>query len=415
MMQTVLDSRLEDGPRLGPAAKVVAWSLPGVSVLLSIASFAFTPAIEFSTNAVFTAIFLPTAVLGAVILSRSSSHRIGWMLAVIGTLAILMGFSGSYSTYAFLQNPGSALPLRWPMAWLNHWAWLPILGTVIMVLPQIFPTGRPLSKGWSGVLWLTIASVVLISLLLAFGRMPIEIGDTEITNPYGFIPIDRLSGSMEAAIEMAIGVMLIGIPLASVISLVVRFRRSRGDERQQIKWIVFALGLVVGSFAAGAIASIALEGDCCALDTAPLLDLLSELATVALPVSIALSILKYRLYDIDLLIKRSLVYGVLITLLGVVYYLGVLVLQRVLPSESPLSTVLSTLAIAALFSPLRRRVRTAIDKRFYRQRYEPEQTLALFSDELQDQVDPEEISKSLLRFAEDTVQPEHASVWLRYI
>jgi hypothetical protein len=284
-----------------------------------------------------------------------------------------------------------------------------------MVLPQIFPTGRPLSKGWSGVLWLTIASVVLISLLLAFGRMPIEIGDTEITNPYGFIPIDRLSGSMEAAIEMAIGVMLIGIPLASVISLVVRFRRSRGDERQQIKWIVFALGLVVGSFAAGAIASIALEGDCCALDTAPLLDLLSELATVALPVSIALSILKYRLYDIDLLIKRSLVYGVLITLLGVVYYLGVLVLQRVLPSESPLSTVLSTLAIAALFSPLRRRVRTAIDKRFYRQRYEPEQTLALFSDELQDQVDPEEISKSLLRFAEDTVQPEHASVWLRYI
>ncbi len=394
----------------GLAVRVAAWTLWGFSLLLSVSTLALTQTEDFVSQASFTAPLFLTGTIGLVILLRSSNHRIGWLLLVLGAWGALLGFSGKYAEYAFLIDPAAALPLRWPAAWLNHWAWFPVLGMFFMVLPQIFPTGQPMPSRWNTVFRLTIGYVALFTMILAFGRTPIELLDTTLPNPYGFIPVDQLSGT---ALGIIFVVPLLGTPIVSAASLAVRARRSRGNERQQIKWIAFALGILVANFALGGIYSIVLEGECCGGPGGPVFDLLGTLAFLAVPAAIGISILRYRLYDIDRLIRRSLAYGILTAALAVTYFVTVLLLQQIFPAQSQLAIVLSTLAVAALFSPLRQRIQSAIDRRFYRKRYDPEEALAAFSAKLRNQLNSEEISESMLSLMEETLRPAHASVWIR--
>jgi len=161
--------------------------------------------------------------------------------------------------------------------------------------------------------------------------------------------------------------------------------------------------------------SIVLEGDCCGTETlGPVFDLLGVLAFLALPAAIGISILRYRLYDIDRIIRRTLGYAILTVILAITYFGGVLLFQRILQTQSQFAIVLSTLAIAALFSPLRRRIQTSIDERFYRNRYDPQKALVAFSADLRKQLDSDEITESMLDLIEETVKPTHASVWIRH-
>ena len=392
---------------LGIAVRVAAWTLWGFSLLLSVSTLALAQAEEFVSQASRIAPLFLTGTIGLVILLRSSNHRIGWLLLVIGALGALDTFRGQYAEYAFLIDPAAALPLRFPAAWLGRLLFIPVLGMGLMVLPQIFPTGQPMPFRWNTVFRLTIGYVVLVTVILAFGRTPIGFLDTADPNPYGFIPMDQL---VDATVANTIANdLLVGFSIVSIVSLAVRARRSRGNERQQIKWVAFPLGILVASRALPEIFSIVLGGDCCG----SVFDLLETLALLAFPVAIGISILRYRLYDIDRLIRRTLAYSILTAVLAIAYFGGVLLLQRILPAQSQLAIVLSTLAVAALFTPLRQRIQSVIDRRYYRQGYDPEQALAAFSADLRNQLDSEEITESMLNLIEETLQPAHASLWIR--
>ena len=365
---------------------------------------------------IFADILVPaffTGTIGLVILLRSPNYRMGWLLIAIGIWGTLLGFSGQYAELVFLKDPAGAYPLKWVSAWVANWGWFPFLGMVFMILPQIFPTGHPLPHRWKTVLQVTLIYIVLFTLLLAFGNVPLAVSDVMLPNPVGVIPIDEL---VDATVPDAIiTALLLGSLIISWISLAVRYRRSRGNERQQMKWITFALGVLVALFVTDSTLSIVLEGDCCGTDTlGPVFDLLGVLAFLGLPAAIGISILRYRLYDIDRIIRRTLSYTILTVILAITYFGGVLLFQRILPTQSQFAIVLSTLTIAALFSPLRRRIQTSIDERFYRNRYDPQKALVAFSADLRKQLDSDEITKSMLDFIEETVKPTHASVWIRH-
>jgi hypothetical protein len=241
-----------------------------------------------------------------------------------------------------------------------------------------------------------------------------------VRNPFG------LEGQPWVAYAANAGlVVFLGCILASVVGLILRYRRSRGEERQQIKWIAFAASVVglgfVGAMVSGLIASVfAPEAWGDNADGAPLwFDLLFSVVLLSfggLPVAVGIAVMRYRLYDIDLIINRALVYGSLTATLAVMYVGSVVSLQaalRVLTGqESTLAIVASTLAIAALFSPLRRQVQGFVDRRFYRRKYDAAKTLAAFNARLRDETDLDALSNDLVGVARATVQPEHASLWL---
>ena len=398
--------------RLGTTGRIAAWLLWGLSLLMSILAFVLSQGADFLFLADLIATSFVTGTIGLVILLRSSNRHMGWLLLAIGAWGTLGAFSGQYAEQAFLINPSATHPLKWPAAWITSWGWFPFLAMVFMVLPQVFPTGGPMPNRWRTIFRITLGYIVLFTIVLAFGRTPLVLADTTLPNPYGFIPIDQFVDAPGP--ETVVTALLLGSLGVSGASVAIRYRRSRGNERQQIKWVAFALGLLVGSFALGAIFSIALEGDCCTTDAfGPVFDLLGILAFLALPAAIGISILRYRLYDIDRIIRRTLTYALLTAVLAITYFVGVLLIQQILPAQSQFAIVFSTLAIAALFSPLRRRIQSTIDRRFYRNRYDPGEALAAFSADLRKQLDSEEITSSMMNLIDETVQPTHASIWIR--
>ena len=340
------------------------------------------------------ALAFPT--VGAIIASRRPGNAVGWIFCAVGLCGGAEIFTVGYGIYALVTNPGS-LPGGVIATWIGTWVWLPSVTLTITFLLLLFPHGRLLSSRWRPVAWLaagvTIASVVLLAIV------PWDLLDPGVPaqNPVGIESFRSLGIAPPAPI------FLIGIPIMilSVVSLVLRFRRSRGEERQQMKWFVYAgVLVVVVLLVPGAAAS-----------------LLQLLVMPALPVAAGVAILRHRLYDIDRIINRTLVYGALTLSLALVYFASVATLQyafRALTGgDSQLVIVASTLAIAALFSPLRRRIQTVIDRRFYRRKYDAARTLEAFSRRLRDETNLEPLAGGLLASVQETVQPEHASLWLR--
>jgi hypothetical protein len=330
-------------------------------------------------------------------------HRYGGAVRCVGLLFCAVGplFGLMIASQTFVENRileegvtgGFADFTLWIAAWTGPIAYS--LVTAFLLL--LFPTGRLLTPRDRRTALLTAGSVALLVVGTMLAR---ELDDYEqLANPYA------LGGSIEGILEAARGIawilLSISVLLAGV-SLIVRFRRSEGVERQQMKWMVFAASVLFVSQLSWFVS----EG------IAPFLTGLSYLA---LPIAVCIAILKYRLYDIDLVINRTLVYVALTSLLAAAYFGIVVLLQGVIPAadDSDLTIAASTLAVAALFRPLRARVQSFIDRRFYRHKVDAQRTLESFTARLRNEVDLDQLSSSLVGVVQETMQPAHASLWMR--
>jgi hypothetical protein len=400
-----------EGPkpaRVDPRPSVrLAWGLWLLVVLVEGLVIAFLLANdglttrELTTAAATWVPFLAFATVGAVILARRPGNRVGWLCWAIG-FGITVSILGSKQVWAVLADQGrssawAVLPQLGTIAWL---------GTLLGLLPflvLLFPTGRLLSPRWRPVAWTLglVLGLYLIARLFAPGPVDPAFPD----NPLGIESAEGLLLLVQSLVGVAVPVLI----LAVLASVVVRFRRAQGEERQQLKWFTFVVAaeLVLLPGLGGLAERVAPEVG--ALVVFPV-------SISLIPIAIGVAVLKYRLYDIDRLINRTLVYGLLTALLISVYAGLVCLLGRLLDpatGDSALAVAASTLAVAALFQPARRRVQTVVDRRFNRRKYNAATTIEAFSTRLRDQVDLDNLATELLAVTDKTMQPTTVSLWLR--
>jgi hypothetical protein len=391
----------------------LAWSLWALSLALLVLGVVFsvlnrsTPdpsAYDVAFDALLSLNLLAFPTVGALVASRRSGNAIGWLFCVVGVSFGLSSVAYGWAFYALFARPG-ALPAGEAAAWISSWIFLPALFSIPVYLFLLFPDGRPVSRRWRSVAWLAGAGLLATTVgnALSPGRLQDPPFET-VENPAG---ITAAGEWLDLITALGFWLTLASILLAGA-SLVVRFRRARGPERQQLKWFASAAVL----FAATSVAYTA---------SPTVTEQAGRLATLfafaAIPVAVGVAILKHRLFDIDVIINRTLVYGALTGALAAVYVVSVVSLQyalRALTGEgSQLAVVASTLAIAALFIPLRRRIQAFIDLRFYREKYDAAKTLEAFSARLRDETDLDALGDGLVGVVRETMRPEHASLWLR--
>jgi hypothetical protein len=343
-------------------------------------------------------VLIAVAVIGAVVAARQPRNAVGWILCVIPlSLSVLVLCSHGYWALV-LHDIGSERTTA-IVAWLGSWTWVPAVIPTVTLFPLLFPTGRPPSPRWRPVTWLAAATVALILF-------------TEVCHPGRFqeYPVDNPFGTPAAAgliVDVSDGLWL-ATTLLALASLVVRFRNSHGAERQQVKWVVMGAALFVLTFIVGGVAEGVLD------ENASFAILMAGFLFIASGVAVAM--LRYRLYDIDVVINRALVYGSLTATLAGVYAGSVLLLQLVLSDlteGSGLAVAASTLAVAALFRPARARFQQAVDRRFFRSRYDATRTVETFGARLRDEVDLAALSTDLQSVVVETMRPTHVSLWLR--
>jgi hypothetical protein len=337
-------------------------------------------------------------VLGGLIAARRPENPYGWVWLVFGLGLALQLLAESYAAYALVVEPGSLPAPRTISRLLGLGGPLALAFAPFLFL--LFPTGQLPSRRWRPIAWIAVVSgAALFALALLFD------------NP------DTVGGAI-TAMAVAVATAIFAAIVISALSLVVRFRRASGVERQQLKWFALA-AILAAAYIVGQLLS-EIVGELLNLDWLrgeAFWNLLDAATNTALYVAVGVAVLRYRLYDIDLIINRALVYGPITAMLALVYVGSVVGLQgalRVLTGqESTLAVVASTLVIAALFSPLRRRVQAFVDRRFYRRKYDAAKTLAAFSATLREETDLDALSDDLVGVASRTMQPQHASVWLR--
>jgi hypothetical protein len=368
----------------------------GVGVPLSVAR---GHGLEDSTFLLGFAAFM---AVGAVIVAHRPGNAVGWIFSAIGLLTATGMLAGEYAARADLGGPG-ALPGGVLAAWYMSWFWFPTLALVLVFTLLLFPTGRLLSARWRPVAVAAAVATVGITALSALTPTLVD-ENYVVRNPIG------LAGVQDPE-QTTVGAVLFGLLLvcmvAAALSLVLRFRRSQGVERQQLKWFTYAgalmvlVGVVPELLPANAKVSEALWG----------------LGAVFVPVAAGIAILRYRLYEIDRLINRTLVYAALSALLGAVYAAVVLVLGQGfggVGGEPPSWAVAgATLAVAALFQPARRRIQAVVDRRFNRRRYDVAKTIEAFSARLREEIDLDTLAAELLAVVDQTMEPTSLSLWLR--
>ena len=388
----------------GRYASRLAWSLwvlallllPGVILQISL-NWVGPTDIPFAVG--FIAVQLGAATAGAIISSRLPGNAVGWIFLAIGILLGLLFATGAYSDLAIdMDLPGGRIA-----AWVGIWIFIPAAFGLPMFLLLLFPDGRFISKRWQLVGWLLGGLVTFAAASKALEPRRIPPG---IENPLA--PGGAAGEAFQVLSPVADALALPGFALA-VAGLVVRMWRSRGVERQQLKWFAYCAALVGAGLGTAVFIP---EGP-----VADLAFLVGLLALAGLPVAAGIAILRYRLYDIDVIVNRTLVYGSLTVSLAAVYVGSVVSLQYVFRTltdgGSQLVIVASTLTIAALFNPLRRRIQEFIDRRFYRRKYDARNTLATFSQTLREGTDLDALSAGLLSVVRETMQPEHVSMWLK--
>ncbi|MDP8968729.1 MAG: hypothetical protein M3N04_09025 [Actinomycetota bacterium] len=339
-------------------------------------------------------VLMAFGLLGAIVASRQPRNAVGWLLVLISLSLGVVVVSDRLYWHVALTS-GATAGIAPYVAWLASWSWIPAIVFAFAVFPSLFPTGRPLSRRWRPLLWIALVAGAVTFAGTAF--VPGTIPAYPVVNPLG---ID--SGAVKIIGDAGFTI-LIPTALASIVSLIVRFRRSHGTERQQLKWVAAAAALLPVAFV-----GFGVSGD------AGFAILLLGLLIVAAAVAIAM--LRYRLYDIDVVINRALVYGALTATLAGTYLGSVLLLQLVLSSfteGSGLAVAGSTLAVARVFQPARRRIQAGVDRRFFRHKYDAARTLERFSGRVRDEVDLDALAAELRAVVGETMQPAHVSLWLR--
>ncbi len=354
------------------------WGFPGFGVVL---------AITFGT-------------VGLLINVRVPGNRIGWLFAAIALASALQEFVTGYVIYGGLVAPGS-LPWVLPVAWIETWDWVPIAGSAVIFLLLLFPDGALLSERWRPVAWLSVAAIVLASIALSLQPGPINSAEF-LDNPLGMTALSDFVGVVGGIgfVALILGVLL------SAASMVARFRRSRGVEREQLKWFasaaVFA-GLVFAGLGPIDKANKAFE-------------LLTIIAFLGMPISAGIAILRYRLYDIDRIVSNTLAYAIISIVLFGVFAIVNLTLQSGLSNFTngdTLAVAVSTLLAAALFNPARSRVQNSVDHRFHRARYDGERTTDAFSERMRDELDLEATRRALVATVVESIGPRSATIWIR--
>ena len=344
--------------------------------------------------------------VGAVIVARQPRNRIGWLCCAVGLLVGPAFLAQAYAWYALVYRPGS-LPGGLAMAWLGEWPWYPAIGLVLTFLLLLFPNGHLVSRRWQVVAWAAAANLVLGSMWAAFKPTLNAIEPQIIPNPLGVQQAQATSELLESVVIVGLGLLT----SLSAASIVVRFRHARGVERQQLKWFTYATVVSVLLWIATAATGLQQR-----LPDA-LANLVGAIFLGTVPVAIGIALLRYRLYDIDRLINRTLVYGLLTVVLGCGYTAVVLVLGQLfggVSSDPPSWAVAgATLAVAALFQPARRGIQAAVDRRFNRRKYDAAETIDTFGARLRDQVDLDTVSTELLAVVDQTMQPTRVWLWLR--
>jgi len=401
-------------------ASRIAWTLWGLALVLAFVGVLFgvlafsAPLPEgreplLASIAVQDAVVVLYGVLGGLIVSRHGRNVIGWIFCFVAISLGILTFASGYADYALYARDGT-LPGAVLAAWVVNWLFVPAVYISMCYLFFLFPDGRLASPRWRPVIRAVsiVAAVATLSSALEPGRL---FTFPTVENPFGLgEPFGRVAVVANDITDLA------AMPafLVSLASMVARLRGAWGRERLQLKWITYAATLTATSFAASFLAGALPESWRVISD---LFFLAGVVGFAGIPVAATAAILRHRLYDIDVLINRTLVYGLLTLSLGVVYVGGIVLTQgffRALTGqETRLAVVASTLAMAALFGPLRRRVQAFIDRRFYRRKYDAAKTLEAFSVRLRDETDLDTLGEDLVRVVREAVQPAHARLWLR--
>jgi hypothetical protein len=342
---------------------------------------------------------LSFSVVGAILTLKRPDNLVGWALALAGFGQLLGGVLGLYGELALLAKPEAGLPAGAAAARIGQGAWTPLMAGVFLLL-VVFPSGRFPSPRWRTIALFVLSGFALVWLLITTSAGTLDPPFEAYENP---LAVTDSHGYVVAVFPL-IGVCLAFIVVAGV-DLLRRFRRSRGEERQQFKWFAASAGFLVlvlpfaGIFnwsgVAGGVFTIAL---------------------IALPVSVGIAVLRYRLYELDVIVRRTLVYGVVSAALAGLYFAIVLLLQQVFSSfagGSDLAIAGSTLAVAALFRPVRNRIQALVDRRFFRRKYDTQRTLEAFSARLREEVDLDTLHTELLAVVDETMKPSAVSLWLR--
>jgi len=388
----------------------VPWLVLGVSVALAAASVALGISggadlfIAFSIAAL-GVVFAGT---GALVASRAPGNWIGWIFCAMGLLFEFGILGEVYVAYGSLAD--GFLPGRAWVGWISQWSNNAFAPTMIILSFLLFPTGRLPSARWRPVALIATGVAVVHAASAALTPGPLQ--DYGIQNPAGI----EAATALRMIAEVSVLILVLPLMLLSVVSLFARLRRSSGIERQQLKWFAYAAALLATDLLASNALAVLLGGT--GNEVAEFIPFLTFVITLSgIPMAMGVAILKHRLYDIDIIINRTLVYGALTLSLLLVYVGCVVSLQYVLRAftggNSQLVIVASTLAIAALFNPLRRRIQSFIDWRFYRRKYDAVKTLEEFGAKLRDETDLESLNAEMLSVVRETMRPEHASLWLR--
>ena len=402
----------------GRGASRLAWSLAGLSLFMFAVNVALFVGSEWGEAGFWSTAgellgFLPLLafpVVGGLVAARRPGNSIGWICLTAGLFWMLIGLGEGYGV-AFGSGPSLIV-----LDALTQWIWVPPVGLLGVYMILLFPDGKLPSRRWRPFAWFAGALMAVICVGFVFVPGPLEGHPGEI-NPLG---VEGLAWVRDVAIYVIL--LLPVCILISALSLVVRYRHSRREVRQQIKWLALAAGFVGAIYFGGLLGQVLFVPESLEVGGreplwAQILNHLILLAYAGVPVAVGIAVLKYRLYDIEIIVNRALVYGPLTVTLALVYVGGVVSLQGLLRAltgqGSQLAVVASTLVIAALFNPLRRWVQNFVDRRFYRGKYDAAKTLEVFSARLRDETDLDALGGDLVGVVEETMRPVHARLWLR--
>ncbi|HEU5440237.1 MAG TPA: hypothetical protein VFU88_13185 [Ktedonobacterales bacterium] len=396
-------------------ARWLAWCMWVVTLAMIVVSVLFESvnvgADPLAINLLGALVLLAYATVGVLIASRQPRNSIGWLLLGSATLSTLGDLGIEYGVYGLVTHPG-VLPVAALVAAIGEGLRTVGFSLILTFLLLLFPTGRLPSPRWKPLGTVTLVAIILFGAdnLLSSDLSSADTRLASVVNPLAVLPAASVAGGLLTLVSL---LLIFGCALACCASVVVRFRRARGIERQQLKWLAYAAIWAAIAFAAAWIGVFINNSFLASAIT-------FDLCMVGIPIAVGIAILRHRLYDIDVIINRTLVYGTLTLLLAAVYFASVIGMQqlaRVVTSQqasnNPLVIVLSTLLIAALFQPLRRRVQRTIDHNFYRSRYDAAKTLELFAASLRSEIELTELREHLLAAVDSTMRPAHVSLWLR--